>query len=553
MANGAPMPFHPQHAGGPPPVMHGIPDITSQMHSVNLDPGFPNGPNGPKGAKLDNAKFAQQSVKSSSYYEGWTVRRAESLPGERKSWARIERSRMPFSEDDLAKQVKRKKSRKTTMDIYRKLKFDNQRAQIDRLLVDCNKPETDPNRKWGLEFIEPVEGKNPKYGNREITRINVILKRHVKPSAADRFMSGPGKTQGLSGAEIIDLKDPIPKAKPPKGQGMNEPLPPLQQPFPGHGHMPPQAQNGFPKAAPMPMPMPMPNHNQQQGFGFGGPPVPPAPPVPPRHGQGHDLPSMRTPGPAKGPNPGFPTPKRANALPGVLPSPSDIDFDHEDDDDYPVQIIDSFKPNTKRSMRKPKPRPKRVMPPPIDVHVAQPQFHQKRSRPHHRGRSPEHWRADELNDSVDDDVDSIFTAASNGSIGTTPSTPPSAYSIPRRHASPRHYWDRRGSREHAFALERPKDHRYVRGRRHSDQPRLPIEKGPYHRDQDYDIFPAVSNHHQTKRLLERRLPDELPRVVHHQPVFGRQAFADNRHFDGYDDIGFDDRRAYGGRGRHSYH
>ena len=211
MAQGPPFPNQhgpPHHGVGPHidgpagPSQFG-PNLDSRMQALNLGSDHSKGQNNSNAQKSDTAKpSAQQPAKAVSLFEGWILRKAgNDLVSSKTSWDRIEKSRMPFSEEDLAKKVNSKNSKTSVMTEYTNLRSDTQRIQVDRLITDCNKIEKDPNKQWALAMIDTVFRKNKQYkGNQETTAIHVILKRSSRAALGNN-------TQGANGV-IVDLKLP---------------------------------------------------------------------------------------------------------------------------------------------------------------------------------------------------------------------------------------------------------------------------------------------------------------------------------------------------------
>ena len=106
---------------------------------------------------------------------------AESLPGERRSWNRVEKNRMSFSETDLARKTQSKNGLIITMRNYWKLPFEGQRHAIDLLKLDCDQAETDRSAKWYVAQVQI----SPRWSlklRRENIMINVILERYDNSS-----------------------------------------------------------------------------------------------------------------------------------------------------------------------------------------------------------------------------------------------------------------------------------------------------------------------------------------------------------------------------------
>ncbi|KAI9660632.1 MAG: hypothetical protein M1821_009984 [Bathelium mastoideum] len=134
------------------------------------------------------------SLSRHSSYQGWILRKAEPLPGELTSWARIEKNSMPFSQEALARTVKIRNTRTPVMQEYDELPYENLRTQVDRLVTDCQLIEKDPNVKWSLASIEPVAVQHPKYRRPEIVIMHVILESSSGGKASEHASSNSTPT-----------------------------------------------------------------------------------------------------------------------------------------------------------------------------------------------------------------------------------------------------------------------------------------------------------------------------------------------------------------------
>ncbi|KAL9096925.1 MAG: hypothetical protein Q9165_000889 [Trypethelium subeluteriae] len=363
-------------------------------------------PSGPRGGKKPGANPAQPLTQIPSSYEGWVLHKAESLPGERKTWSRIEKNPMPYSEAELAGKLKSKDWRRP--DAYRNLPLQSQRNQINRLIASRNKGEVDPNLLWSLAGIDTRIERNYRTRRLETAEIYVILKRNAKLSAAARNAFGLGDNRGLSG-EIVDLRDPIEKPNKKKGPGkrnsahenLDPPAPPVHG-APAHE----EPVHAIPDQSDP--------HRQSEGIDIISP-VPPAPPVPARspfEEPGSRL-SMRTGSPHM-----F---KRGRGSPKLVPRDDEhflVDGEVEDDhDDDLVHIVEDSR-TRKKPVRKIRARVSRIPGGPVATHaLPRPIHHHQNPR---RPPTPPHTRRRLTNwsDDADDDDDSIFSP-SGPSIATS--------------------------------------------------------------------------------------------------------------------------------------
>ncbi|KAI9709585.1 MAG: hypothetical protein M1820_003345 [Bogoriella megaspora] len=255
-----PVPIHPTgQNGAPQPRMHPQ-ELASSMAAVQLNP-TSNPQKAPK-IPLQQANFPK--------YEGWTLRKADSLPHEKKTWSRVEKSQSPFSENDLAKIVKNAKGKIAVRKAYNELPLSSQRQIIDRLIAERDRAETDPSAKWSLVFLDRTESRNQRTRTRETDEIIVILQRNSS-FAANRLHD--------TNANILDLQIPLP---PSKGQAKKDgKVPALMDPHfvNGIGQFPIQDEKKHKKPMPGAVGLDQgPPHAQE----FHPLPPAPAPPVPPR-------------------------------------------------------------------------------------------------------------------------------------------------------------------------------------------------------------------------------------------------------------------------------
>ena len=145
------------------------------------------------------------------------------------SWARVRRTLIPFSQEELCDEVKKRKARgPSAMEEYRKLtKF--MQGHIDRLIQDRDREERDPDVEYVLAALN-AERKNVGRHKSETVSIQVILRRQLRPQVMQdgaRHLNIPG--------EIVDLHDrsavPPPIMMPGGGHERNhyEPYPPHEQ------------------------------------------------------------------------------------------------------------------------------------------------------------------------------------------------------------------------------------------------------------------------------------------------------------------------------------
>lgn len=264
-----------------------------------------------------------QTATSTQAYRSFTLRKIplSSLgPGESPSWRRATKTETYLPVEELVKQLKKSKGKKSIKDQLSALRSDNERIQIERLVDEQNQREMNSGVKWHLVSIDEEVRNAPKIGRSatEVSAVHVILKRHSHPDLDER----------LKGMSIQQPRRQEQSTWQNQGRGMAPPGPPPPPPPPPpepfhnpHGPPPiplnninnntrspgplgPLFNQGHPMMGPPPEfnpttrqpgpPGPPPN----QGA---GPQIPPPPPMP-GVGPPPFNPSMRYPGPQFQPN-----------------------------------------------------------------------------------------------------------------------------------------------------------------------------------------------------------------------------------------------------------
>lgn len=256
----------PPFNGGP------INDFGGQPQPIFVDPGIPM-QQAPMfqnaGPKVKAPKVVVSSLSSPipTSYEGYVLRKAPpENDRQRPSWARVEKELMS---QRRVKERSAKLERNATFKMPSSL-TDDQRAQIDRVLMDQRFLETNPNAEWSLADVRSFESGRTEMRRTGMVRItehlvHVILRRQDKyntkaPSGQSRPKLQLVRNEG--GVTIVDLDCPIllkGNAKSGKSKDKGQPLPPgvvnvgpppndiNNMPFaPGPGPMPPPQGQGFP-------------------------------------------------------------------------------------------------------------------------------------------------------------------------------------------------------------------------------------------------------------------------------------------------------------------
>ncbi|KAF2238939.1 hypothetical protein EV356DRAFT_528828 [Viridothelium virens] len=497
----------------PPPTgrqKHGASELAHQVEDLHL------GPNAPRGPKKRGANSAQPLTQIPASYEGWVLHKAESLPGEKKSWSRIEKNPMPLSEAQLASKLKSKKWRKPPLDAYRSLPLQSQRDQINRLFASRNEGEIDPHLVWSLAGIDTRIERNCRTRRLETAEIYVILKRNAKFSAVTRTSHNSGDDQGVSG-DIVDLRDPIKKPKNKKVPGKKNNIDEGFEP-------PPPPLDGVPAPEGPLQAIPMQNSPARPGEPIDVvPPSPPVPPLSPPLGEPRGFPSMRTGSPHR-----F---KQASRSPRLVPRDNDFFVDGEVEDDHDDDVVHTFEePRTGRRnpVKKIRARVSRVPPRPAATHAHPPPIHHHQAPRRPPAPPHAHRRLIDWSDSADDDDGSSFGPSDFGT-GTPPSTSPMPSPSFPRHRNVRQHWD---------SFEPHRIPRHARGHGHFHQTPVPNLRPPHPRDGRRPIMPVANDPWTHHRRPSRRAFQE-PHMV--QPAhFVRRSFDEEDDFDDFDSAGFRD-------------
>ncbi len=211
-------------------------------------------------------------------YQGWTfVKSKPEHRGEKSTWRLVDRTQMPLSSEVLEAGVKRRKAKnRDTLMKDLKLLSSNQRNQIDRLVEEKMRAETNPDVEWTLAGLDLETQKiNPFMAPTELTRFDAIIKRAMKPAVTDARKS---HASGRSG-NVVDLDTPLPRANGSQSSGQaqgqnvvrNQQMnPPQGMAMPPHFNQAPRQTNGAPPQAPQFHPQGQ-NMGMMDGQGMGMP------------------------------------------------------------------------------------------------------------------------------------------------------------------------------------------------------------------------------------------------------------------------------------------
>ncbi|KAI9796091.1 MAG: hypothetical protein M1833_006513 [Piccolia ochrophora] len=354
--HGNPLPPPPPPMGGMPgrpmgPAMQGpgLQGLQQQLQAMNM-----NMTGAPKPAKPMNSDSEIVDIREKKnkpndkggnlQLEGYKLRRADALEGERMTWARVERRLMSISVDELAKEIKQfNKNGTSVYKAWEKLS-PNQQKQVDSIIDRKMKEERDPAHEWVFVYIKAEKKmRRGSWNSSETVAVNVILKRQEKTNA--KANAKPELGAKNMPVQIHDMQGPKPQQSGPQQMGPQQmgpqqmgpqqmgpqPMGPQQmgpqqmgpkmqthQGGPGQplffdmphaqGPPPPQVKHGYharannepvvvvpagpaghqrkeyQKVAPPPPHNLLPMHHGPPGFGGQGPPPPPQHPVgPPGH------------------------------------------------------------------------------------------------------------------------------------------------------------------------------------------------------------------------------------------------------------------------------
>ena len=268
---------------------------------------------GDKGDDKDTAKVFR------AYYEGLTLERIKTGPGESLSWQRCGRSKLPFGQEALVALVKkhRKETRaKTAGADFKRLSSDKQRI-INRIIEEKQLDETSKTAEWTLVDVQQIQ-RPTGFMSSETLKLQVVIKRTDKGSDKNGT-ANPG-THTYAASDVIDLNVPLKKKDKSNKKGNKNSNSPNRM-DPDDNQM--NYVNG---------PMdPPPNHPPPQeiypGDPFAGQPMPPPPqapmPPPPQQQQPHPFnpydphlvdPYVNQPGSARD----FPNPNPFQPQPNVM-------------------------------------------------------------------------------------------------------------------------------------------------------------------------------------------------------------------------------------------
>ncbi|GAB7358167.1 hypothetical protein MBLNU230_g0321t1 [Neophaeotheca triangularis] len=180
---------------GPPPMAQGVSDDYVELPS-----------------KKNNKKFkadkTQQENPVEIKFEGWMLSKAPpQTVGQGLTWQRVGKRALPFDEAKLVSMVKahRRRSKTTPIEDFRRLS-SNQQGIINRIIADRKLRENHPNADWML--VDVQKEVDWKWTERQVKRLQIVLKRQDKLTAKAGIHSVPQGTGAYAFGEIVDLAEP---------------------------------------------------------------------------------------------------------------------------------------------------------------------------------------------------------------------------------------------------------------------------------------------------------------------------------------------------------
>ncbi|KAI9831352.1 MAG: hypothetical protein M1819_005126 [Sarea resinae] len=176
----------------PPPLYHGPPgsfpdygpSILDTLGPEFVDMNFDHSRAGPAEpapqlVNLGGRPKGDPSSAPSVSYEAWIFHKADPAPGGKSTWAKARRNLLPSQSEDLEKQLKKQRNASNAAaKQYAKLK-DLKQAQIDRLLADKLRDESDPRAEWTLASLK-LEERIISRTAKETLSMEAILKRQLR-------------------------------------------------------------------------------------------------------------------------------------------------------------------------------------------------------------------------------------------------------------------------------------------------------------------------------------------------------------------------------------
>ncbi|EMC97906.1 hypothetical protein BAUCODRAFT_22779 [Baudoinia panamericana UAMH 10762] len=458
------------------PYMHDQPD---HMIDILDDDGGYGKPRKPK-----KHGFVEPELK------GYMLEKVEPLLGQKLSWARVGKRKLPFDEAKLESLAKghRLRTRTGPASDY-KLCTGNQRGIIDRLIAEHQRLEKQTNAIWVLHDVQRFGTWH--WRSLEVKQIQVILRRQdvnaTKPGARLGNVSS-----SYQFGEIIDLADPIPTKKKNRKNhhAHDDGLQPID-PFgpgipalePDHDQYASQQQPQHQMPMPMPIPMPQPGLPDPLYAPLGALPVNPGVPQSPYQPDSY--------GP---PNPFMPQPNV------MVPGQYDQHY-AGDEQRWPSARIVTRSPSPIRRRSSSARRLRRLE---KDVREGFDDLNRK----------IDSWHISSDSSEGQQENDSVFSPPRSGGSFTPPSTPPGSDAMyPRgslhrrdsfgaRRGEKRYYGNGRVEVQPAYTYQPRQGRRSPDDRRRNERvPRL-------HRAQTYDDYPngrAVEPRYLPIPRVQRRL------------------------------------------------
>jgi len=472
----------------------------------------------PKNKKANNVNFTNNTTTNKkgnagcveTRHEGYILERAEALPGQKLSWARVGKRSLPFDETKLVNIVNAHRAKTSTgpATIFKQL-TSNQQGVIDRLIAEHMRDEKHANADWILLDLQRLGTRRTWRGPAEVHSLQLILRRQDRTTtrSTDKTVNA---SNAYSGKDIIDLTKPFEKtatqntAKGGKKAGKQDKiaahdLDDIFDDLPGVGGPPhgvdhrPHDQGQW-----------QPNHGMAIPVGHAQHPHPPQPapmPIPvPMHEQFH-------------PNHPMQPPPMNPFHPEFVPQ-----------EQFEPHFNGGYEERQGPRMRVRSPAPRRRS-------SSRRSSRERRRLKRLEGKVEEvidkldHWHLSSDSSESPYEEDSLFSQPSGGSF-TPPSTPPRsivgpAGSLHRRksghrgeHRRPREYGRRHAYRdehvemEPAYAPRRPHERE---GRYNAEGPRYAAERPRRHRANTYDDYPAGGRAAEPRYLppprVQRRLTD----------------------------------------------
>ena len=153
--------------------------------------------------RAKGGKFEAHDRIFRAYYEGWSLERIKTGPGESLSWQRCGLTKLPFNQEELVALVK--KHRRETRSKYassdfKKLSSDKQ-GLINRILDKKHVNETSKTAEWTLVDVQQLQ-RPTGFLSSETVKLQIVIKRTDKGSDKPEASSYPY-------SEIIDLAVPL--------------------------------------------------------------------------------------------------------------------------------------------------------------------------------------------------------------------------------------------------------------------------------------------------------------------------------------------------------